>query len=197
VLLEVAVVAREARVDEGEAPLARSPEERATAFTSLLDRNLHASYRLAAVILGHRDEAEEATHDAAIRAWQRWDALRDPVRFEAWFTRIVVNVCRDRLRRRRWVDPPMAQASIGVGRDPFAHSPEQDALRAAIAELSPDHRTVIALRYLADLTVEQVAERMGTRVGTVKSRLHYGLKALRAAYDAAERTERSGRGRQP
>jgi RNA polymerase sigma-70 factor (ECF subfamily) len=174
-------------VDEGEGPLTRGPAERAAAFASLLDRQLDASYRLASVILGQRDEAEEATHDAAIRAWQRWDSLRDPERFEAWFSRILVNVCRDRLRRRRWVDPPLAPAGVQLGRDPFTHSAEQDALRAAIAELSPDHRTVIALRYLADFTVEQVAERTGTRVGTVKSRLHYGLKALRAAYDAAER----------
>jgi RNA polymerase sigma-70 factor (ECF subfamily) len=56
---------------------------------------------LAAVILGDPVEAEDATHDAALRAWERWGSLRDPDRFDAWFGRIVVNECRDRLRRRR------------------------------------------------------------------------------------------------
>jgi RNA polymerase sigma-70 factor (ECF subfamily) len=187
VLLVVPVVVREGRVDEGEAPPARGSAERAAAFTRLLDRNLDASYRLAAVILGNRIEAEEATHDAAVRAWQRWSPRRDPERLDAWFGRILVNVSRDRLRRRRWVDPPLAQTGAGSERDAFTDSVEQEALRAAIAELSSDHRTVIALRYLGDLTVEQIAERTGKRVGTVQSRLHYGLRALRAAYNAANR----------
>jgi RNA polymerase sigma factor (sigma-70 family) len=180
-------------VDEGGAPPARGSAERAAAFTRLLDRNLDAGYRLAAVILGNRIEAEEATHDAAVRAWQRWSSRRDPERLDAWFSRILVNVCRDQLRRRRWVDPPLAQTV--AERDAFTDSVEQDALRAAIAELSSDHRTVIALRYLGDLTVEQIAARTGKRVGTVKSSLHYGLRALRTAYNAADRTGSSARGR--
>ena len=45
----------------------------------------------------------------------------------------------------------------------------------------------MALRYYGDLSLEEIAERTGERLGTVKSRLHYGLEALRAAYDAAAR----------
>jgi RNA polymerase sigma-70 factor (ECF subfamily) len=182
-------------VDEGEAPRARGSAERAAAFTRLLDRQLDSSYRLASVILGNRIEAEEATHDAAVRAWQRWSSRRDRERLDAWFGRILVNVSRDRLRRRRWVDPPLAQTGAGAERDAFTDSVEQESLRAAIAELSSDHRTVIALRYLGDLTVEQIAERTGKRVGTVKSSLHYGLRALRTAYNAADRTGGRARGR--
>jgi RNA polymerase sigma-70 factor (ECF subfamily) len=181
-------------VDEGEAPPARGHAEGAATFTRLLDRQLDASYRLASVILGNRIEAEEATHDAAVRAWQRWSSRRDPERLDAWFGRILVNVCRDRLRRRRWVDPALAQTGAVGERDAFTDSVEQESLRAAIAELSSDHRTVIALRYLGDLTVERIAERTGKRVGTVQLRLDQALRALRTAYEAGQRTTSGRRG---
>ena len=69
----------------------------ADAFRRLVERQLDASYRLAAVILGDRVEAEDAVHDAAVAAWQGFAALRDPDRFDAWFRRILVNGCRDRV----------------------------------------------------------------------------------------------------
>ncbi len=71
------------------------------ALVRYLDANLDRSYALAAVILGDRGEAEEATHDAVCAAWRGLDRLRDPTAVEAWFTRILVNACRDHLRRRR------------------------------------------------------------------------------------------------
>jgi len=75
--------------------------DRAAAFSELAERHLDASYRLATLILGDRAEAEDATHEAFIAAWRSWGSLRDPARFEAWFGRILVNACRDRLRRTR------------------------------------------------------------------------------------------------
>ena len=68
-------------------------------------------------------------------------------------------------------------------------------LRCAIAELSPDHRQVIALRYFADLTVPEVARALGVREGTVKSRIHRALAVLRERLDGSslESPELSGR----
>src|SRR6187455_2866717 len=71
------------------------------AFRELMDRELNGSYRLAAAILRDSDQAEDAVHDAAIAAWRRWNSVRDAERVSAWFHRIVVNVCRDRLRRAK------------------------------------------------------------------------------------------------
>lgn len=161
-------------------------EQRAIAFSQLVDRNLNGSYRLAAVILGDRDEAEDATHDAAIRAWQKWPSLRDPERFQPWFQRILVNVCRDRMRRRRPTSDLRDAARYSTA-DWTQLSEDRDRLRHALAQLSAEHRIVIALRYLADLRVSDIAERTGTSSGTVKSRLHYALSRLRTAYEAAER----------
>jgi RNA polymerase sigma factor (sigma-70 family) len=77
------------------------PIPRAELFARLADRQLDASYRLAAVILGDALEAEDAVSDATLAAWRSFGSLRDLARFDAWFARILVNGCRDRLRRRR------------------------------------------------------------------------------------------------
>ena len=80
-----------------------------------------------------------------------------------------------------------------LGSDPpspleaFSESVERAALHEALAKISPEHRAVVALHYLEGMTVEQIAEHVGAREGTVKSRLHYGVAELRAAYDAASR----------
>ncbi len=172
-------------MDDIGAMLTGSATDRAAAFTRLLDDSLDRSFRLAAVILGDRDEAEDALSDATLRAWQHVSSLRDPERFEAWFSRILINVCRDRLHRRR--RPSIVAYEPPVVADPFAASVERAALREALSALTPEHRAVIALHYLEGLTVEQIAAQLDMRAGTVKSRLHYGLAELRAAYDAAAR----------
>jgi RNA polymerase sigma-70 factor (ECF subfamily) len=159
--------------------------DRAGAFRDLMDRHLEASYRLAAVILRDEVEAEDAVHDALVQAWARFDSLRDRARFEAWFQRILVNVCRDHLRRQ---STRIRISDLTLDREVQPELDERDAVRFALDSLSPEHRAVIVLRYFADLSVEDIADRTATRPGTVKSRLHYALRALRAAYEAAQRT---------
>lgn len=76
--------------------------DRARTFARLVDRRaLDRAYRYATLLLGDPTDAEDAVHDAALVAWRRFRDLRDPARFEAWFGRILVNACRDRLRARR------------------------------------------------------------------------------------------------
>ncbi len=75
----------------------------AAAFQRLADEHIGHAYRLANAILRNPSDAEDAVHDAFVTAWSHWSSLRDEGRFEAWFGRIVVNTCRDRLRQiTRW-----------------------------------------------------------------------------------------------
>jgi RNA polymerase sigma-70 factor (ECF subfamily) len=164
-------------------------------FLRLANGELDRAYRLAGILLGDRNEAEDATQDALIRAWKSAGSLRDPAGFQAWFDRILVNICRDRLRRRRRIafipiepDPEDAggQWLVGGGRpgltaqgDPFKAILDRDQAVRAMAGLNPDERIVLTLHYWADLTLEAVAERLGWPVGTVKSRLHHGLNEIR------------------
>ena len=76
--------------------------DRAAAFVRLADEHLDKAYRLARAILHEPAEAQDATHDAFVQAWRKWDTLRDASRFEPWFDRILVNTCRNRLRSKRW-----------------------------------------------------------------------------------------------
>ena len=179
---------REALVLRRASKSGRSDAERQDAFAGLADRHLAASYRLASLLLGSEVEAQDATQDATVIAWQRFASLHDRASFAAWFRRILVNVCRDRLRQRRRVRIlPLDEAPEPANPDGVAGVAERDALRGAIERLSPDQRTVIVLRYFADLPLEAIADSTGERLGTVKSRLHYALEALHAAYDAADR----------
>ena len=160
--------------------------ERAQAFLRLADHHLDASYRLARAILRDPAEAQDATHDAFVQAWQKWSTLRDPNRFEQWFDRILVNTCRDRLRSVRWQPTDISGEIAIASGDPFAQAHDRDVLATAIAGLSPEHRVVVALRYYRDLPIEEIAHRLDVPAGTVQSRLHYALKRLHAALDAAD-----------
>jgi RNA polymerase sigma-70 factor (ECF subfamily) len=163
---------------------------RGRTFDALLDRAaLDRAYRTARLILLDPVDAEDATHDAVLAAWRHFGELRDPQRFDAWFGRILVNACRDRLRERPRRPIPLDVVepfSAGTTPDPADSIATQDLLRVAFRTLSPEHREVVALRYFADLTVDQIAERTGTRSGTVKSRLHNAIRRLRESVGAPE-----------
>jgi RNA polymerase sigma-70 factor, ECF subfamily len=160
---------------------------RDAAFRRLADRHLDASYRLACAILGDRAEAQDATHDAYVQAWRRWSTLRDPAKFEHWFDRILVNTCRNRLRRAtRWRTQDLSEDLATAPGDPMGQALDRDVLGKAIAQLSPDHRLVVALRFYRDLTIDEIARQLETRPGTIQSRLHYAMKRLHAALDDAD-----------
>ena len=152
--------------------------ERHDAFERLAQEHLDSSYRLAGAILGRSGEAEDAVHDAFENAWRKWSTLREPARFEAWFGRIVVNTCRDRLRRstRRRTEELDGHEP---GHDPLAGNEVRDELDRALARLKPDDQVVLALRYYRDLTVDDIAELMDVRPGTVMSRIHRAQARLR------------------
>jgi RNA polymerase sigma-70 factor (ECF subfamily) len=142
------------------------------------------------VILRDSADAQDATHDAFVQAWQKWGTLRDPARFDQWFDRILVNTCRNRLQRsRRQQTKDISDEMALAGRDEFRQSLDRDVLGQAIAKLSADQQIVVALRFYRDLTVDQIAERLAVPSGTVQSRLHYALKRLHAVIDAADAKE--------
>jgi RNA polymerase sigma-70 factor, ECF subfamily len=170
-----------------EAAGARSGPNAAAAFQALADQHLDAAYRLARVILRDETEAQDATHDAFVQAWRKWSTLRDTGRFEAWFDRILVNACKDRLRRgSRVISRDISDELNLVTADPYTHTHERDAIDQALATLSPDHRVVVVLRYDRDLAADEIARRLDIPVGTVHSRLHYALRKLHEVIDGFE-----------
>lgn len=125
--------------------------------------------RLARQIVGSNAEAEDLVHDAFIELHRRWDDVANP---GGYLRRAVINRCISHMRRRRleWRNrhstPPPTLA------------PEFDDMWHALESTTPRQRAVLVLRYYDDLTVDQIAEAMQTRPGTVKSLIHRGLKKL-------------------
>ena len=140
-------------------------------------------------ILRDLDLAEDATQQALVAIWRDLPQLRDPARFDAWSYRILVHACYAEGRRSRPWSPnlrilPADEPSASDGIDAIIH---RDQLETAIRRLSVDHRTVLVLHHYADIPVERVAQILEIPVGTVYSRLHHAMRAMRAALDADAR----------
>jgi len=140
-------------------------------------------------ILRDIDLAEDATQQALVAIWRDLPQLRDPARFDAWSYRLLVRACYAEGRRTRAWSPNLhvltaEEPSVSGDLDAVLH---RDQLETAIRRLSVDHRSVLVLRYYADLPLEQVAQVLGVPLGTVNSRLHHAMRAMRAALDADAR----------
>ena len=160
------------------------------AFTSLAaavaDRFLATSHR----ILRDLSLAEDATQQALLTVWRDLPQLRDPARFDAWSYRILVRACyAEAARTRRWSpNIRLLPADEPTATDGLSSVVDRDQLERGFRRLSLDHRSVVVLHHYLDLPLDQVAEALGIPVGTVASRLHYAMRALRAALDADARS---------
>jgi RNA polymerase sigma-70 factor (ECF subfamily) len=120
--------------------------------------------------------------------------LRDPERFDAWLTRILVNRCRTMLRTRRRttvreidVEAAGPQATLAARPGEPETIADLDAIRRSFARLDPDQRTLIALYYVDDRSIGEVAAILGVPDGTVKSRLSRARGALAQALAREQR----------
>ena len=163
---------------------------REAAFRELADQNLSDAYGLAFAVLRDRAQARDAVHDAFITAWERWPDLREPAKFSSWFKRILINTCRDRLRKasRQRTSDIDAQAGL-MSADPTDDVHDRQVLAAAIAGLKPDDRVVLALRYYRDLKIGDIASVLDIPSNTATSRLQRAHQRLRAALEAADPKE--------
>jgi RNA polymerase sigma-70 factor (ECF subfamily) len=149
------------------------------------DRCMAIAFR----ILRDVDLAEDAVQAALITAWRDLRALRDPDRFEPWLHRILTNACYAEARRgRRWsaqvrVLPVESSDAGGI-----LTVDDRDQLERALRRLTLEQRAVLVFHHYLDLSPSEVADRLGIPLGTVKSRLHYALTALRASLEADART---------
>jgi RNA polymerase sigma-70 factor (ECF subfamily) len=159
------------------------------AFASLA---VAAGDRLHAVahrILRDIDLAEDATQQALLNVWRDLPQLRDPARFDAWSYRLLVRACYAEARRTRRSasNLRLLPADEPIGADGLSTVVDRDQLERGFRRLSIDHRAVVVLHHYLDLPLDQVADTLGIPVGTVRSRLHYAMRGLRAALDADAR----------
>jgi RNA polymerase sigma-70 factor (ECF subfamily) len=152
------------------------------AFDVLASAAYHRLYAIARRILRDGYAAEDAVQDALVRAWRDLWGLRDPGAFDAWLHRLLVRACADQQRRARRTRLDVAVEPIDMPepRDAYTQLADRDALDRAFLCLSFDHRAVLVLTHYVGMTGPEVAEVLGIPVGTVASRLHYAIRAMRA-----------------
>lgn len=154
-------------------------------------------FLIASRILRDTHAAEDVVQQTLVAIWQDLPSLRDPERFDAWAYRLVVRGCRAQGRRdrRRGIQVVDLSVELATARDDFAEVVQRDQLGRAFDQLSRDQRTVVVLHHLMGLSLGEIAEILDVPYGTVGSRLHHALRAMRAAIEASERV--SARGGQP
>jgi RNA polymerase sigma-70 factor (ECF subfamily) len=140
------------------------------------------TFRIARGVLRNDADAEDVAQEALLRAYRRFDRLRDRQRFRAWLVRITFRLALDRARsakRREQRETLWAQPiSRPTTEDLAAASEFQAHLADAVDELSPKLRLVLLLAAMEGHTLDEVAALLGLPLGTVKSRLFFARKQL-------------------
>jgi len=169
--------------------VARAQRGDESAFETLAVASHARLYRVARGVLRDDDAADDAVQRTLVQMWRKLPQLRDADRFEAWSYRLVVNACYDEAKgSRRWTRViPLDTHRAPVAQDELHRVEDFDELEHGFSRLSVEHRAVIVLRYLLDLTTDQVADALDIPSGTVASRLHRAMTELRAAIEADAR----------
>lgn len=162
----------------------------ASAFDELVgrwDRKIHgAIYR----VVGPDEDARDLCQEAFLKAYRGLGSFKQEARFSSWLYQIALNVCRDRLRRRRG-KIPVSLDEVEDVRDGALTTPAPNPLElveardlrrlveSAMATLSADEREVVILKEYQELTFPEIAEALEVPLSTVKTRLYRGLSQLR------------------
>jgi RNA polymerase sigma-70 factor (ECF subfamily) len=153
------------------------------------DKLYHMSYRM----LYNRQEAEDVVQDTFLRVYRNLDRYDDSMKFSTWIYRIATNLCIDRLRRRRPTYSLDAESTDHEGLDGYSILPSDDRtpeseivlsetqriIRQAIENLPAKYKTVMVLRYLQDMSLQEISDVMDMPVTTIKTRVHRGREFLR------------------
>jgi RNA polymerase sigma-70 factor (ECF subfamily) len=171
------------------------PSPSTAALLELLGERTESAVRLAYHFTRDREAALDLSQEAFVRALQSLDSLDDPARLGAWFQTIVVNLCRDWIRRR--VTERRALAGVAAMPPDSVPDPAQGSERneeagrvqRALLELPSEYREVVALVCVEGMSCRDAAKTLGAPEGTLRWRLHEARAMLRKKLGFPERRE--------
>jgi RNA polymerase sigma-70 factor (ECF subfamily) len=164
------------------------------AYSELVDRYKEAGFRVAAQVLRHPSDAEDALQEAFLKAYVYLDSYDPRYRFYTWFSTIVRNVALSHLRARDWLILPLTDEMARPIRSLVEESPELAALassraeiiREAVRMLPERYRQVLVLRYWHDLSYREIAGMTDQTLAAVKTQLHRAKILLAEGLQSAE-----------
>jgi len=162
--------------------------EQAMDWESIVEQHSDRVFRLALRLTGNRHDAEDLTQEVFVRVFRSLHTYQ-PGTFEGWLHRITTNLFLDQARRRQRIrfdalsDERAARIASAIASPDAAYADRtfDDDVSAALAALPPDFRAAVVLCDIEGLTYEEIAEILGAKLGTVRSRIHRGRAMLRAA----------------
>ncbi|AGA56568.1 RNA polymerase sigma factor, sigma-70 family [Thermobacillus composti KWC4] len=163
------------------------------AFAEIVGLYQDKLYHMAFRMLGSRQEAEDVVQEAFLRVYRNLDRYDEGMKFSTWIYRIATNLCIDRLRKRKATYSLDAESTEHEGLDGYAVIPSDDRtpesemllsetqriVRQAIDTLPAKYKSVMVLRYLHGLSLQEIGEVLDMPVTTVKTRVHRGREYLR------------------
>jgi len=154
----------------------------ARAFAELVDRHAPVCLRYATRMLGSREDAEEATQDAFLRAHRALDRFDTTMSFRTWVMSILINRCRSMLlhRRRRTARVQLDGAAVDAARAPDRSGGVElrDAIDHALAQLDPAQREAFLLKHVESMSYEEMAVATGAGISALKMRVQRACDRL-------------------
>ena len=177
----------------------------ADAFEQLLLEHQKNVYNLCYRMAGNPDDAMDLSQETFLRAWRCLDQYQFASAFSTWLYRLCSNICIDFLRRRRRQQTVPLTFEDADGEEQTYAVPDaqplpeeqvelkltRETLAAAMAQLLPEHRAVLQLRVVNEMSYEQIADVLDIQIGTVKSRLSRARNQLKKILERGNLSRRA------
>jgi RNA polymerase sigma-70 factor (ECF subfamily) len=152
------------------------------AFRILVEKYQNILYGTAYLILRDRQMTEEAVQETILKMWKHLGSLHTENSIKPWLMKVIINEANRQFRKKNLPTVPLEevpeQEDAGDMDEMLIHEENHHVLREALAELSPEQREAVILRYFSDLTVPEIAAATSIPEGTIKSRLSRALDRL-------------------
>lgn len=153
-------------------------------FSALVEIYQDRTLRTASYFLGNWEDARDVAQEAFVKAYENLSSFKENSRFYTWFYRLLVNQCKDFLRRKkvRREDPYPPEDAIAAQRNPREAAMDQELkieIYQALETLPFQQKGAFTLRYLEGMSLEEIAGSMGLTVGAVKAHLWQAGQKMR------------------